>query len=65
MLSVSLHYEFTQRTQTYVRKHGLCPEYTITTVSVVSQVLPGHKRDSARFGYKYRSEKEEIQKECF
>lgn len=38
VFSVSLDHQslFTQRPQTYILKHGLCPEYTITTVSLIS-----------------------------
>lgn len=54
VLFISLDYWslFTQRPQTYILKRGLCCEYTITTVSIISQVLPGHKRDSSCFGDK-------------
>lgn len=66
MLPTSPNYQllFTQRPQAYILKHGLPPEYTITTVSLTSQVLPGHRRDSACFG-DTRVEEEEIQKEDF
>lgn len=60
MLPISSDYQL-QRPQAYILKHGLPPEYTITTVSLTPKATEG----TVPVLGTHMSEEEEIQKEDF